>query len=163
MTKPRDPLVAQTSHSGLAADEEDLAPRGSLHLGQALAERQECIGALEQLAKGCRSRERERAVARLPMMNLPGPHFNLRAPAGPQTPRPPAEHDADRPAADDQRDVEHSPWVVIVFTTGAVVCFENRQHAAGTRRVHQGEHVRSHAGADGTRLLADLQDKRARE
>jgi hypothetical protein len=39
------------------------------------------------------------------------------------------------------------------FATGAAVCFESRQHAAGSRRVHQQEHARSRAGTADTRSL----------
>jgi hypothetical protein len=44
-----------------------------------------------------------------------------------------------------------------------VVCFANGQHTAGTRWVHQREHVRSRAGTGDTLRRRDLQDKRARE
>jgi hypothetical protein len=42
-------------------------------------------------------------------------------------------------------------------------CSENRQRAAGTRRVHQREYARSPAGTAGAPQTADLQDKRVRE
>jgi hypothetical protein len=41
-------------------------------------------------------------------------------------------------------------------------CFENRQRSAGTRLVHQQEHVRARAGTADTPLAPDLQDKRVR-
>ncbi len=42
----------------------------------------------------------------------------------------------------------------------SVVCFENRQQCAGTRRVQQVEHVRARAGIIDTAGRADLQEKR---
>jgi hypothetical protein len=47
--------------------------------------------------------------------------------------------------------------------SGCVVCFENRQHAAGTRRVHQPAHERARAGTRDTPRRHDLQQKRDRE
>jgi hypothetical protein len=40
--------------------------------------------------------------------------------------------------------------------SGCVVCFENRQHAAGTRRVHQPAHERARAGTRDTPRRHDL-------
>jgi hypothetical protein len=40
------------------------------------------------------------------------------------------------------------------------VCLENRQHGAGTRRVHQPGHARARAGTADTPRRADLQEKR---
>jgi hypothetical protein len=51
----------------------------------------------------------------------------------------------------------------VLPTAASVVRFENRQRAAGTRRVHQREHARSRAGTADTFRMADLQDKRVRE
>jgi hypothetical protein len=52
--------------------------------------------------------------------------------------------------------------VVISRSTLSVVCFENRQQCAGTRRVQQVEHVRSPAGIIDTAGRADLQEERGR-
>ena len=59
--------------------------------------------------------------------------------------------------------IEGRSWWSSVRSVLSVLCCKNRQHSAGTRRVHQVGHARACADTQDTGGRLDLQEKLARE